>query len=111
MTSYAIRINTESHKYPDLSVLFSYFKKQTLNSVWQYEITEEENDFTNAIEILTNQIEDNLNALRKLDIEIDDVSLWYLYEYDGQCNMEFSPAELSAISKLGLTLCISCWEK
>jgi hypothetical protein len=42
--------------------------------------------------------------------DFDEVSIWYLYEYSGQCNMEFEPQDLKRLGNLGVRLCISCWE-
>ena len=49
--------------------------------------------------------------LERLGISSDYISIWMLYEYDQQCNMEFTPDEMKAIGDLGITFCISCWAK
>lgn len=50
-------------------------------------------------------------ALAKIGVERSDISVWMLREYDQQCNMEFSPAEMMRLGKEGITLCVSCWKK
>ena len=53
---------------------------------------------------LTQQI----NWLKK---NTQNISIWCLYEYDEQCNMEFQPNELKRLGDAGITLCISCWRR
>lgn len=38
------------------------------------------------------------------------ISIWRYYEYDEQCNFEFSPQELKRMGDNGITFCISCWD-
>lgn len=42
---------------------------------------------------------------------IDKITMWGLYEYEAQCNMEFNPKETLIIGKNNINFCISCWEK
>lgn len=55
---------------------------------------------------LIKQSEEIINyfKMNELSIKID-------YEYDEQCNMEFSPNELKKLGENGIILCISCWKK
>lgn len=47
--------------------------------------------------------------LKEIGIDRDMISVWYLYKYDEQCNMEFSPERMKRLGDNGITLCISCW--
>lgn len=48
--------------------------------------------------------------LEKLGVTRRDISIWLLYEYDEQCNMEFAPETTLRLGQEGITLCISCWQ-
>ena len=56
-------------------------------------------------------LEPNFSQLDELEINRNDISLWHLYEYENQCNMEFHPSDLKRLGECVITLCISCWEK
>jgi len=77
----------------------------------EYEIVESEDnppvDFINHfLDIL-----DKFHAeLKGGGVVPEDVSIWMLYEYDQQCNMEFLPQQLKRLGEAGITLCVSCWE-
>jgi len=49
--------------------------------------------------------------LKAVNISTDNISIWVLYEYEGQCNLEFTPTDLKRFGDAGISLCISCWEK
>jgi hypothetical protein len=78
---------------------------------WEYIIERNEDEpYVDFMSIYYSILDGKLKDLLSVGIEIDDISIWYLYEYDYQCNMEFTPQQLSLLSKLGVTLCISCWD-
>ncbi|GAO44124.1 hypothetical protein [Flavihumibacter petaseus] len=39
------------------------------------------------------------------------VAIWFMYEYEGQCNIEFPLSLIKEMAELNITLNISCWEK
>lgn len=78
---------------------------------WSLLISEDSHQFIHALPFFSGLIESNLYSLKELGIQMDSVSFWYLYEYNGQCNMEFGPDLTKKMGDLGITLCISCWEK
>jgi len=39
------------------------------------------------------------------------LQLWVLYEYEHQCNLEFTPQQLKKLGELNIPLLISCWQK
>src|SRR5215217_2293475 len=41
---------------------------------------------------------------------LDDAVIHLDYEYNGQCNLEFSAAEISALSKENVGLSVTCWQ-
>ena len=96
---------------PDASL---YDSNDGLNklSIWIYtkEVNETEPyfDFINEFMDL---VEPNLSKLQELGIHRSDISIWKLYGYDQQCNMEFDPQRMKRLGDNGITLCISCWEE
>lgn len=66
--------------------------------------------FFDYISFFLNIIESHSNEFKKNGVERKDISIWRLYEYDEQCNMEYSAEELKKLWDAGVTFCISCWE-
>ncbi len=87
-----------------------YFKDKIPNT-WTYQVIEEQNDsFYDFINNFLDLLESKYDKLSEIGIKRSDISIWYLYEYDQQCNMEFDPTRLKRIGENGITLCISCWD-
>jgi hypothetical protein len=78
---------------------------------WAIILDEKSPIFRVALTYFADIISTNLSNLKKIGISTDAITFWYLYEYIGQCNMEFSPDITKKIGDLGINLCISCWEK
>ncbi len=78
---------------------------------WGLVIEEDSTNFIKALDIFIELIGENLYELREIGISMESVTFWYMYEYEQQCNMEFSPHITKRMGELGVTLCISCWEK
>lgn len=89
---------------------FKYIKNDA-PSTWTYEIIEEQNDpFYDFINKFMDILENKFDKLSELGINRSDITFWYLYEYDQQCNMEFDPIRLKRLGDNGIKLCISCWD-
>lgn len=99
-----IRINSKKENYLEINKIFN-IKESKLNSFWELSVP------SLLIEDAYLILIDKFKFLKEIQIEKDDISLWLLYEYENQCNMEFTPIELNLLSKLDITFCISCWEK
>ena len=107
---YQIRINTNEKIYESINRELGILPTSTLYC-WEYTIEENSIQFYQAVDVLLSLLEGKTNALKSIGVFIEDISMWYLYEYTDQCNMEFNSNELKRIGELGITLCISCWEK
>jgi len=57
---------------------------------------------------LANELNGKLEALYNLGA--DEPHFYIGYFYKNQCNCELTKAELSAISKLGIAFCFSCYD-
>ncbi|MFT7234407.1 MAG: hypothetical protein ACI8TA_003639 [Cyclobacteriaceae bacterium] len=82
-----------------------------IHSSWTYEVIEVKDaphfDFINKF---CDLLEGKFDKLYDLGINRNDITFWYLYEYEGQCNLEFNPKDLKRLGDNGITLCISCWD-
>jgi hypothetical protein len=55
-------------------------------------------------------LEKHYEDLESIGVTRDAMSVWMLYEYNQQCNIEFNPKDMKRLGDNGITLCISCWE-
>jgi len=79
---------------------------------WKYTIeVGVEDDWIDFVDVFYKSLNGKFEILESIGVKKGDITIWYYYEYDQQCNMEFSPENLSKLAELGITLCISCWEK
>jgi len=80
-------------------------------NLWTFEkVVESGEPFYDFINEFLDILENNYEKLEKIGIKRDNITFWFLYEYDQQCNMEFDPIRLKRLGDNGITLCISCWE-
>lgn len=75
------------------------------------EIIREEGPYVDYIEYFLDLLEGNYDKLALLGVERNDISIWLLYEYDEQCNMEFLSHNLKRMGENEIGLCVSCWQK
>lgn len=89
-------------------------KSHKLNLNWIYELIHDENLPTikesNIIEHFLNILKNKYHILESINIRREDISIWMIYEYDDQCNLEFNPEILERIGRNGISLCISCYQ-
>ena len=78
---------------------------------WILELTEEASDpYSDPFNKFLDILEGKYEALAILGIQRSNISVWTLYEYDNQCNMEFLPREMKRLGENGIVLCVSCWD-
>jgi hypothetical protein len=109
-STFELHIETDVSHYPRLNLILNVPIVGN-PGYWNYRIDESSELFDEAITHFLNLIEKNKHELSELGIKNDDITVWYLYEYEQQCNMEFGPEMLKKMGDLGITFCISCWEK
>lgn len=82
-------------------------------SWWQHDVSWEEMDQrgTYFIDYYAGLILPALPALKEIGVEKGDITVWFFYEYEEQCNMAFDPERMALLSRMEATLCISCWQK
>jgi hypothetical protein len=80
--------------------------------LWTYQICEDEtDDSVDFINIFLDLLEPKFAALKELGVKKEDILFWLYYEYDGQCAMEFHPAEMKRLGESGIHLNIDCLKK
>ena len=109
-TAYEIRINCDEQGKKNIEGILGLSGDDSTRG-WCLAIEEDSPQFLDALTIFSNLISSNLRKLYKVGIKTEMITFWYLYEYEGQCNMEFWPDTTQKIGELGIVLCISCWEK
>lgn len=106
---YTLRIHTIPSFFGKLDELLKV--KGIANHGWTYQVEENQDDepydfISEFIKILDCK-ESNL---LELGISPEEIEFWMLYEYEGQCNMEFNPEQMKRLGEKGYSLCISCYE-
>jgi hypothetical protein len=108
---FSLRIWVSKENFTEIDKILGIKTNQNVTTWWILEYFEKENDeYIPYIEKFLSLLEGKYDQLKKIGIERNDISVWELYAYDGQCNMEFSPKNMYALGKEGITLCISCWD-
>ncbi len=108
--TYYLKIKAEEKYYTLINSILGVEANNTIYG-WNYEVNVNGNDQPyDFINEFCNLLDGKYEELNLLGIERDDISIWKLYAYDQQCNMEFGPKEMKRLGDNGLTLCISCYE-
>jgi len=79
---------------------------------WEVDFQESDLDqqFHGYLDYVESILTSAASALEGIGIKPGDVSVWVLYEYEEQCNLEFPPNQVKRLYDLGVSLCISCWQ-
>ncbi|REC59815.1 hypothetical protein DRF65_24110 [Chryseobacterium pennae] len=109
MTEYILKIEASKQFFPQITSVLGIEPSKT-DYAWELSIKENDEVFTKAIPYFISLIEHKRSELEKIGITGGSVSVWLYKVYIGQCNMEFSPAEMKLLSDHDITLCVSCWE-
>jgi len=80
-------------------------KKSVAHTEVDFAFVECDGELDDLLKAIDGKI-DKLNA-----IGINEITMWGLYEYEAQCNMEFTPEQMLIMGKNNIHFCISCWEK
>lgn len=106
---YSLRIScSSSEQKSKVSELLHLEPIRDINPDWCIEIEEREKYF-DFINYFLDTMEGKYEELKAIGINKEHISIWFLYEYDNQCNLEFLPKDLKRIGENDITLCVSCW--
>jgi hypothetical protein len=117
MKYHNLYINTSNEIiYHKVSKLLNKLPKEHENEIefnlWMYQVvTEDDKPYFDFINNFLDFIEPNLKALKDLGIDISDITIWLVYEYEHQCAMEFNPQEMKRLGDSGIVFCIDCLKK
>ncbi len=105
-TSYIIRIDL-GNKNRITNLL--RIKPTCTDYGWEISATDSEIKFLSFLNKFAKKNKQNIKELENIGVHKKDITIWYYYEYNSQCNIEFIPEEIKLIAELGFSLCISCW--
>lgn len=111
MYQYSLIIDASEDKYEAINEILG-IKSNYPEAGWGLQLTEKNGDehiffIDNFLSLLNGKYQ----QLEEIGVARENISVWLFYEYEDQCNMEFSSKDLYSLGKDGITLCISCWEK
>jgi len=95
-----------------LGLLPDDYEEESNYNIWIHtKEQKQDEDYFDFINEFLDLLEPNFSKLQALGIYRHNISIWKLYDYDQQCNMEFDPYRMKRLGKNGITLCVSCWEE
>lgn len=106
---FSLRINARQDQIDKITEIIGV-KPNYPQVSWGYKINTKNNYYMSFVDRLLNMLNNKYEKLKNIGIETDDISIWMIYEYDEQCNMEFNPKDLKRLGENGITLCVSCYE-
>jgi hypothetical protein len=107
---YRLLIICENEKKIEIDELLD-LSESNVEVGWELIVEENSILFNQALTYFAELISNNLSSLKNIGITTEMISFWYMYEYEQQCNIEFNSELMKNLGNLGVTLCISCWEK
>lgn len=82
---------------------------EPMGNTW-LEVEEKKGDeYFDFINQFLDILEGKYEQLQSVGVHREDISVWFLYQYEDQCNMEFLPSDLKRLGTNRISLCISCW--
>jgi hypothetical protein len=107
-TSFQLRINVDEKYYKNISSIIGH-ELTNYKYGWFYEIIFEDlKEYYCIISKFLDLLEGKYDELLKYNIKREDITIWIIFQYENQCNMEFNPNLLKRLRNNGITLCISC---
>ncbi len=109
---YSLRIDGDSDLIRDKICLILNEESNMQYQTWGLEKIIDTNDtYVNYIDYFLKILKGKFDLLENIGIVKSDITIWMLYEYENQCNMEFEATDLKNLGDNGIKLCISCWKK
>ena len=79
---------------------------------WEYELVIGENDdYIDFINYFLDILDGKYYQLEEIGIHRNNITIWMIYEYNNQCNMEFFPEDMKRLGSNGISFCISCYDE
>ena len=106
---YSLAISSESQNFDKISSILGVTPLPYRND-WAIEIELEKSEITDPIKYFLSLLENKYSELGHVGISNEDITIWLIYGYESQCNMEFDPETTKALGENGISLCISCYQ-
>lgn len=106
---FSLQISASSEQADRITNILGVVPNHPLVS-WGYKLIVKDNTYTNFIDIFLGILEGRYEKLQDIGITKDDITIWMIYEYEEQCNMEFTPNDMKRLGDSGVTFCISCYK-
>lgn len=108
--TYILRINYEQNQLENITNILGTLPSNN-KFYWELILIQKDSEpYIDFINKFLNLLEGKYDQLSQIGIERDDITVWILYEYDRECNLEFSPEQMKRLGVNGITLCVSCWQ-
>ena len=106
---YSLRIKASNDKFEIIDKILGV--KSNCPPFWELQLVQEGNDeYIPFIDYFLSILNGKYKQLEEIGIKRDDISIWFVYCYDSQCNMEFLPKDMYNLGKEGIVLCVSCYD-
>ncbi len=108
---YRLQISASKDKYSKINKILGIKPNVPYDLGWNLEYVEkEEDEYIPFVKNFISILEGKFDKLKEIGIERNDISIWYLYAYNAQCNIEFEPENLLLLGQEGIVFCISCFD-
>ncbi len=107
---YNLTIEVEK-KYQEMVCKLINIEPTILENHLEFAIDQESKGYWEAILYFIDFIENNIDKLQEMNVKRENMTIWILYAYENQCNLEFDARILKKLGECGVSLCISCWEE
>ena len=110
--TYILRINCKESEINSIDEIIGVSSTDSSNLHWEMCLVEEELDpVVDFVDRFLNLLDEKYNALSKIGVSREDITIWRYYEYDRECNLEIAPDKMKRLGEQGISLCISCWQQ
>ncbi|KAA0991682.1 hypothetical protein [Dyadobacter aurulentus] len=112
-TFYTLDIDTKPELFEWLEGLLGV-KRNPNKNFWAHDITYADKrppmTAPTVIGHYLNLLESKYELLKQHGIKSSDITIWMVYEYNNECNMEFHPEDTKRLGDNGIILCVSCYQ-
>ena len=106
---FSLRIEAKSEQASKISDILGV-EPNYPQVAWGYKLIVKDNGYTNFIDYFLGILEGKYDRLKDIGITREKISIWMIYGYEEQCNMEFAPSDMKKLGDSGITFCVSCYD-
>ena len=110
MRYYSLQICVPMEHHEEINLMLGAKTNCPYTNSWILRIDKEEDEPFLFISHFLSLLDGKYDALKKMGVNRENISVWMNYAYDSQCNMEFLPDDMYNLGKEGIVLCVSCWD-